>query len=184
MRGDSTDSGDRTPVTEEDSPTIYGDSSDKFNAKIIGYTKEGDVIIRLSPELSSDFNSRVKAQSGITWDEPRLRMHASRLDGIKTSEASTPRVGRSRHRSSSCATLKGKEKESFNEPMEDDNKIKDILLDDDSTDVTDFKGTIAEKEYAWTRNTIHELDDSMKLAMVADSLSKLTKGSHPKDGAT
>lgn len=178
MRGDSTDSGDRTPVTE-DCRTIYGDSSDKFNAKIIGYTKEGDVIIRLSPELSSDLNSKVKTQSGITWDEPRLRMHASRSDGIRTSEPGTPRSGRSRHRSSSCATLKGKERESF----KDANKTKEVIVDNDSTDVADFKGTVEEKENAWISVTTQELDDSMKLAKVADSLTKLTEGSDLKDRA-
>lgn len=44
-----------------------------FNAKVIGYTDEGDVIIRLAPSLQDDFRANIKA-STITWDDqPKTR---------------------------------------------------------------------------------------------------------------
>ncbi|KAJ4394376.1 hypothetical protein N0V93_003593 [Gnomoniopsis smithogilvyi] len=108
IREDSTDSDERsTQRGNEDTPTIYGDSSDKFNAKIIGYTKEGDVIIRISPELSQELHG-LKPKSSITWDEPRWKNPPTQNE--KEEEAETPRIGRSRHRSSSSVTIKGKEK--------------------------------------------------------------------------
>lgn len=115
VRDDSTDSGSRSPqAASECAPTVYGDLSDKFNAKIIGYTKEGDVIIRISPELSQEMHM-LKPQSSITWDEPRVQVppppQINIESELKEDEAGTPRKGRSRHRSSSSVTFKGKEKE-------------------------------------------------------------------------
>lgn len=103
VRGESTDSGDRRQSeTEEDTPTIYGDcTSEKFNAKIVGYTKEGDVILRLSPEFSREFTRKVTTQPSIAWDErPRTSPPPTRDDKEP-----------SRHRSTSSVTFKGKERE-------------------------------------------------------------------------
>lgn len=69
VRGSSTNSAAEGDVAKENAGTVYGDSSDRYNAKIIGYTKEGDVIIRVSPEVSQDLG-QVKAQSSIRWHEP------------------------------------------------------------------------------------------------------------------
>lgn len=60
----------------------------------------------------------LKPQSSITWDEPRLQVPPIPHINIEKSEnegreeeLGTPRKGRSRHRSSSSVTFKGKEKE-------------------------------------------------------------------------
>lgn len=121
VKGDSTDSEDDAPTggSDEDIRTIYGDSSDKFNAKIIGYTKEGDVILRISPELTQEL-VRPKTSS-IKWDDapystpnlpvPRIDIEKTGSERRKVEFASIPRTGTSRHRSSSSVTFKGKEKE-------------------------------------------------------------------------
>lgn len=67
------------------------------------------MIIRISPELSQDLGG-LKPQQSITWAEPGWKNPPTPLDA-KDEEAGTPRMGRSRHRSSSSISWKGKEKE-------------------------------------------------------------------------
>lgn len=66
------------------------------------------MIIRISPELSQDLTG-FKPQQSISWAEP-WKTPQTPLDS-KDEEAGTPRMGRSRHRSSSTISYKGKEKE-------------------------------------------------------------------------
>lgn len=102
VRGDSTDSKARS--NDGDSPTVCGDCNDDFNAKVIGYTKDGDVIIRLASNVRQEFMSRAQGSSGITWDEP-IRPSTSREVNIRREDSV------SRGRSMTRASSKGKERE-------------------------------------------------------------------------
>lgn len=102
VRGDSTDSKARS--TDGDSPTVCGDCSEDFNAKVIGYTKDGDVIIRLSSSVRQEFMSRAQGGSAITWDEP-IRPSTSRDSDIRRKDSMT------RGRSMTRAPYKGKDRE-------------------------------------------------------------------------
>lgn len=102
IRGDSTDS--KTRSNDEDSPTVCGDCNDDFNAKVIGYTKDGDVIIRLAPNVRQEFMSRAQGSSGITWDEP-IRPSSTREGDMRRKDST------SRGRSMTRAPYKGKERE-------------------------------------------------------------------------
>lgn len=102
VRGDSTDSKARS--TDGDSPTVCGDCNDDFNAKVIGYTKDGDVIIRLAPNVRQEFMSRAQGSSAITWDEP-IRPSSSREGDIRRKDSM------SRGRSMTRAPYKGKERQ-------------------------------------------------------------------------
>lgn len=122
-------------ATDDDSPTIYGDTSDKFNAKIIGYSRDGDVILRISPELSQElFASRPasskKSKTNVRFDESRMSATPSRLsldiekqamateeetDVSPTNATSRPR--RKQWGSSASITFIGKEKQ---QPSQDD----------------------------------------------------------------
>ncbi|KAJ0121513.1 hypothetical protein N8I77_004454 [Diaporthe amygdali] len=102
IRGDSTDSKARS--NDGDSPTVCGDCNDDFNAKVIGYTKDGDVIIRLSSNVRQEFMTRALSSSGITWDEP-IRPSTSKEADIRRQDSI------SRGRSMTRAPSKGKERE-------------------------------------------------------------------------
>lgn len=158
MRDESPNSVQRSPPaeTDDDTPDVLGGSLGKMNAKIIGFTKEGDVIIRIPPELSEDLNTRMRNQSSITWDEPRPKINMSRLS--EETDLSNVRVGRPMHRSTSSVTFKGKEKE----PVVI--RTSEAVIDQDgnsvsnypSTDIGDFRekrGTMDEREYAPSWNT-------------------------------
>ncbi|CAN8098815.1 unnamed protein product [Discula destructiva] len=145
VRGDSTDSADRARVetSDEDGPsTVCGDLSDKFNAKIVGYTTQGDIIIRIAPELTQEM-SRSRRQSSIKWEEPSPQPPRSAprksFDKIKVEfsevEFGTPRNDLSRHRSSSSMTFKRKEKEEFSpqQRRELDQKERSNTTDDVSS---------------------------------------------------
>lgn len=139
MRDSSVDSrANGGNVTDDDSRTMYGDGSDKFNAKIIGYTKDGDVIIRISPELTQDLaassiNKLARVKSGVRFDDelskpttpaaiatPRLSIDKeTEVEEIKRATPTTAapplqhrRHEMTRHHSSSTSiTFKGKEKQ-------------------------------------------------------------------------
>ncbi|KAL1878734.1 hypothetical protein Daus18300_002010 [Diaporthe australafricana] len=102
VRGDSIDSKARS--NDGDSPTVCGDCNDDFNAKVIGYTKDGDVIIRLASNVRQEFMTRAQGSSGITWDEP-IRPSTSREVDIHREDSV------SRGRSMTRASSKGKERE-------------------------------------------------------------------------
>lgn len=70
----------------------------------MGYTKDGDVIIRLAPNVRQEFMSRAQGSSGITWDEP-IRPSSSKEDDIRRKDSM------SRGRSTTRAPYKGKERE-------------------------------------------------------------------------
>lgn len=129
---------------------------DEFNAKVVGYTKEGDIIIRLAPSISSDFKTRVKGQSGsITWDEQ---------------VPATPRIGRSRHRSSSIATFKGKEREPTLQQRDADS-----IVDVNGTDTVDSRRQYMdgdEKDVTDANFTEMNENDSLRLGRV-DSQGRL-----------
>lgn len=154
---------------DEESPTINCDPSDDFNAKIIGYTREGHLIIRLAPKLSQELNERVNLQkSTITWNEPRQKHSMSKSrDGLRTSEPGTP--GRSMHRSNSSVTFKGKDTEPTVQQME---IIRQDISDNISTDFEDFRKESNQFNCrdTWRYDTEKEIDHSMRLAKVADSL--------------
>lgn len=78
---------------------------DDYNAKVVGYTKDGDVILRLAPNIREEFMSQAPLSSSITWDEP-VRPASALMEGSFNSKLS-----RSRGRSMSSVSLKGKEKE-------------------------------------------------------------------------
>lgn len=85
--------------------TICGDSSGEYNARIVGYTKNGDVIIRLAPNAREDFTSQVPLSSSITWDEP-TRPASTLIEGSCSRKHS-----RTRGRSLSTTSWKGKERD-------------------------------------------------------------------------
>lgn len=135
VRDDSPNSMQRTPQaeTDDDTRTVFGGSLDKVSAKIIGFTKEGDVILRIPPELSEDLNTRVKTQSSITWDEPRRKMSVS--TPVEELGRRDTRGGRPIHRSTSSVTFKGKEKEP-------------VIIRTNNGDFRDRSGATDEQEYA------------------------------------
>lgn len=168
MRDQSADSGKRTPARESDARTVYGGQSEKFNARIIGFTKEGDVILRVSPELSEELNQTLKTPSSITWNEPHRKMSTKDMaDETKTSEPGTPRIGRPIHRSTSSVTVKGKERENAtNKPSTSAIQDDDSVSNDSPTDIRDFKRAFEQKEYAyrWRSDVEKNLDESMSRA--------------------
>lgn len=182
VRGHSTDSGARTPRTpanEDDAPTVYGGSSEKFNARIIGFTKEGDVILRVSPEMSEELNQTVKTPASITWNEPLRKMSTAAItDDTRTSEPGTPRIGRPMHRSTSSATAKGKEREFIvTKPIDNVDQDDNTISNDDSTDVQEFKGALEQKEYAyrWRNGVEKNIDSSMTRTSSSASRAKKDK---------
>lgn len=159
IREDSTDSDERSPQrANEYAPTIYGDSSDKFNAKIIGYTKEGDVIIRISPELSQEIHD-IKPKASITWDEPKWKSPLTPNE--KEDEAETPRIGRSRHRSSSSVNSKGKEK---------DLSVQQIELAQQQRDFADARNTSLP-----VKNEPEQLQPTEPLSPLGESIRRMTQ---------
>lgn len=205
IREDSTDSEGRTPpqTSNEDTPTFYGTPSDKFNAKIIGYTKEGDVIIRIAPELSEHL-SVLKPQSSITWDE--LPWKNPQTPNEKEDEATTPRVGRSRHRSSSSISFKGKEKDFSVQQIELAQKQQErtaVSAEVDRSRSSPPVSHIPERlpptqpvsplSESIPIRRMTRSDDSLRLARLADWLPNLAtdqtergdidKGTAPRDGA-
>lgn len=106
VRDESTDSRGRRPSdTEEDTPTVCGDpTSEKFNARIVGYTDDGDVILRISPEISQELTRKLATrQSSVAWEDEKLLQPPSAQDGAINKPW--------RHRSTSSVTYKGKERE-------------------------------------------------------------------------
>lgn len=81
------------------------DSSGDYNAKVIGYTKDGDIIIRIAREIRGDFMAHVPLTSSITWDEP-VRPSSTTLEGNTIRKQSV-----TRGRPVSRASYKGKERE-------------------------------------------------------------------------
>lgn len=187
MRGQSTDSGGRTPRTpanEDDAPTVYGGSSEKFNARIIGFTKEGDVILRVSPEMSEELNQSLKTPASITWNEPHRKMStAAMADETRTSEPGTPRIGRPMHRSTSSVTVKGKERELVvYRPIENADQDDNTVSNDTSTDIQEFKNSFEQKEYAyrWRSDVEKDLDSSLRKTSTSASTGPGEKDK-PKD---
>ncbi|KAK7743489.1 hypothetical protein SLS53_004023 [Cytospora paraplurivora] len=87
----------------EDTQKMRRNLFDDYNAKVVGYTKDGDVILRLAPNIREEFMSQTPLSSSITWEEP-VRPTPALMEGNISSKHS-----RSRGRSS--VSLKGKEKE-------------------------------------------------------------------------
>lgn len=80
----STDAENSSPARDERRPTSCADKADNFDAKIIGYTDNGDVIIRLSPSIASAVRAAVKRQpGGISWEPtPVLRTQRGRSNSL------------------------------------------------------------------------------------------------------
>ncbi|KUI66452.1 hypothetical protein VM1G_01850 [Cytospora mali] len=101
IRADSSDSNRRG--NGEDTPRTQKGPSGDYDAKIVGYTKDGDIIIRLAPHTRDEFVSLAPLSSSITWDEP-VRSPSRGLKGNTSRK-------HSRGRSVSSVSFKGKEKE-------------------------------------------------------------------------
>lgn len=157
---------------------MYGRPLEKFNARIIGFTKEGDVILRVSPELSEELNQTLKTPSSITWNEPHRKMSTQAVaDETRTSEPGTPRIGRPMHRSSSSVTVKGKERQLVTtKPIENADQDDNSFSNDNSTDIREFKGDFEQKEFAyrWRNDVEKNLDESM--TRTSESASRAEKG--------
>lgn len=130
VRNDSTDRGDRShsivPKQDNNSPT-FGNIENDFNAKVVGYTEEGDVIIKLSPEVQKDLGLKPRPQSNndSAWNNSKLEVD------------DTQRTTWSRQRSSSSVTFKGKEKEisiNHKENLEEDRET--VVNDSDQENTT------------------------------------------------
>lgn len=108
----------------QDNPSNRMDSSGDYNAKIIGYTKDGDIIIRIAPDTRQDFISQAPLTSSITWAEP-VRPSSTTLEGNTSRKQSI-----TRGRSVSRVSLKGKENESVNRTRDEEVDIADIGEDE------------------------------------------------------
>lgn len=64
------------------------------NAKIIGYTKDGDIILRVAPGTREGFMLQAPLTSSITWDEP-VQPSSTTLGGGNTSRKQSIARGRS-----------------------------------------------------------------------------------------
>ncbi|ROW11511.1 hypothetical protein VMCG_00988 [Cytospora schulzeri] len=107
-----------------DTPAARGDSSGEYNAKVIGYTKDGDIIIRLAPNTREDFMTMAPLTSSITWDEP-IRAPSTGLEGNTSRKQSI-----TRGRSVSRVSFKGKEKENIGRTKDEEVDIADIGEDE------------------------------------------------------
>lgn len=104
--------------------------SGDYNAKIIGYTKDGDVIIRLAPNAQEDLMAQAPLNSSITWAEP-IQRSTMGMEG-NTSRGQS----RARGRSISSVSYKGKEKEDASVTRDNHNEEVD-LADADISDEDD-----------------------------------------------
>lgn len=150
------------------------------------------MIIRISPELSQDLTG-FKPQS-ISWAEPGWKNPQTPLDS-KEEEAGTPRMGRSRHRSSSTISYKGKEKEitvqqtEFAEKQQDDGALAPGSVDARNTslpvsyDPERLPPTqpVSPLGDSIRRMTLGNGDDSVRLARLADWLPSLASQTDKSD---
>lgn len=152
------------------------------------------MIIRISPELSQDLCGP-KLQQSITWAEPGWKSPATPLDA-KDEEAGTPRMGRSRHRSSSSISYKGKEKEisiqqtEFVEKQQNDGALAPGTVDartaslPASYDMERLPPTqpVSPLGESIRRMTLGRIgDDSVRLARLADWLPSLADQTEKSD---
>lgn len=105
-------------------PTVRRDSSGEYNAKVIGYTKDGDIIIRLAPNTRENFMTQAPMSSSITWDEP-VRTPSRGLEGSTSRKQSI-----TRGRSVSRVSFKGKEKENVGGTKDEEGNITDTDEDE------------------------------------------------------
>lgn len=131
-------------MTDEESSAItYGDGTDKFNAKIIGLTKDGDVIIRFSPEMTQDLLANSALSRNNSGSSSRTKFTKSQSTVVRFDDESSSKPPSTPAAATASSPRTSTEKQSETEAEEPSRERRDgqlsKLRSSSATSIT-FKG--------------------------------------------
>lgn len=121
---DSTSHSTSSPTADGEPP--YTNLSNDYNAKILGVTEDGDILIRIAPAFQQQLNARFSPMSCLTLN---AGLDSSTSETFSTGPWNMPRS------SSGMSFYKGKEKVVTVSHAEDMDEDRDTVVND-----SDFEG--------------------------------------------